>query len=587
MTGLTTATAKPISARDQSPAAQAATAWLRSLARGIKAMRMYRAENEVVTQLRDDLNRGLEAFHEQHGPLDLYFTAGEIFYLDEPVVRQAPATADGIHGAEEKLPFQFYRDGIRRVAILPGVSERELTTLIDALRITGGGVETEDDMVTLLWQGDLTRIVVESVPLEQTIYLSVRRTTPRGGGGETRAQTYALTPHGSEIRADIGQATGVQGLHRDTFDDWELPARSADAVQLWQRLEPRGAAARETLIARWQAENATHWSAVVPDLSRRMIDLDPSDEMRAALAHAAVTWLAAALQRVEWSEVQSALELVREIDPVGILSEEPICAALDGLDVEDIATRLDDCDNEELARFTAAVVGIGRPAIALTVAALGRAEQLRTRAAATTALCYLCGSQPELLKPHLYDSRWTLVRNVVFVLGQIGGAEVVPLLRLVADHPEVRVRRQVVQSLGAVPPETRMPVLVPQLKSSDNRLLAAALHMMSREPGPRIARVILERIEAPDFESRSEDNQRALFSALGEMAGDEAVPALEAMLHKGGWFARYTVGRVGAARTLRHIGTEAALAVLEAGLRARSEPVRAACLEAMSLRISA
>jgi HEAT repeat protein len=586
MTGLPTAGAKPISTREQSPAAQAATAWLRSLARATRAMRMYRAENQVVAQLRDELTRSLTAFLEQHGPLDLHFTASEIHLQDEPVVRPSPITSDGLRGAEEKLPFQFYRDGIRRVAILPGVSEREVTTLIEALRITGVGAHAEDDMVTLLWQGNLTKIVVESVPLEQTIYLTARRPQGGGGGGETQAQTYAWSPQGAEIRADIGQATGVQGLHRDTFDDWELPAKSADVAQAWARIEPRAAEARQALAARWEAESSVRWGAHVPGLVRRLLELDPSDPMRAALAHATVTWLASALQHAEWGEVQEALALVRELDPDGILCEEAIRAELAGLDIDDIASRLDDCRNDELMRFTAAVVGIGRPAIELTIAALGRAEQLSVRAAATTALCYLCGSEPELLRPYLADSRWTLVRNVVFILGQIGGPEVVPLLRLVADHPEVRVRRQVVQSLGSAPPETRMPILIRQLSTRDPRLLSATLHMMSREPSPRIARAILERIEAPDFESRSEDNQRALFAALGEMAGDDEVPALEALLHKGGWFARYTLERVATARTLRRIGTEAALAVLEAGLRSRSEVVRAACIDAMSSRIA-
>ncbi len=50
-------------------------------------------------------------------------------------------------------------------------------------------------------------------------------------------------------------------------------------------------------------------------------------------------------------------------------------------------------------------------------------------------------------------------------------------------------------------------------------------------------------IEATDFESRAEGNQRALFSALGEVADDAAVPALETLLNRGGWFARRSFQR--------------------------------------------
>jgi HEAT repeat protein len=163
---------------------------------------------------------------------------------------------------------------------------------------------------------------------------------------------------------------------------------------------------------------------------------------------------------------------------------------------------------------------------------------------------------------------------------------VVPLLRSAARHPEPRVRRQVVASLGNVPREMRGSILLAQMDTRDPQLLAAALSMLTREKNVDAARTILRQIEAPDFESRSEDNQRSLFNALGEVADDGVVGALETLLHKGGWFARRTLQRVAAARTLQRIGSEKAIAVLEAGLRARSEAVRSACLDAMNTRAS-
>jgi len=57
---------------------------------------------------------------------------------------------------------------------------------------------------------------------------------------------------------------------------------------------------------------------------------------------------------------------------------------------------------------------------------------------------------------------------------------------------------------------------------------------------------------------------------------------LEAHLLRGGWFARRSLERSAAARALEHIGTPSALGVLETGLRARSEAVRSACMDAMS-----
>ncbi|MFI5372519.1 MAG: HEAT repeat domain-containing protein, partial [Candidatus Eisenbacteria bacterium] len=234
----------------------------------------------------------------------------------------------------------------------------------------------------------------------------------------------------------------------------------------------------------------------------------------------------------------------------------------------------------------ALAVAIGRPAIDLACSVMALALKSRTRAAACTMLCYLCSDSPELLARYLGDTRWFVVRNVVFVLGQIGGAAVVPLLEVAARHPEPRVRHAVVTALGNCPGEARVPLLLAQLESRDPQVLATSLHMLGRTKSPQVARAILKQIEDPSFARRAADSQRSLFNALADCGDDEVVPGLETLLHKGGWFAQPTLERTAAARTLARIGTESALAALEIGLRAHREAVRHACLEALNMKAS-
>jgi HEAT repeat protein len=111
--------------------------------------------------------------------------------------------------------------------------------------------------------------------------------------------------------------------------------------------------------------------------------------------------------------------------------------------------------------------------------------------------------------------------------------------------------------------------------------------MLTRSANLAVAGAIMRQIEAPDFESRNEENQRALFGALGEVADDTAVPALTQLLHKGGWFARRTTQRLAAARTLQRIGSPTALAVLDAALRSRIEAVRGAAFDAIHAKMAA
>jgi HEAT repeat protein len=574
--------------RDLTPAGQTAHLWFRQLARALRTCRLYRSDSAIVAQIRDQLLQPLLRGIEQHGVWSFRITPTEIFLLDEAVVRPAQRL-DGEEGVgkEAMLPFLFYRDGIRGLTFLPGIPPHDLAALFDALVAASTGVHTHDDLVTLMWQANTTHVVIDAVPVEQTIYLSSRRPTGGGGGGGHQGQSYVWSPAGGEIRADIGQVSGMaQGLHRDTFDDWALPLETADVPEAYQKILPAMEFARMRLSTEWVGERSTDWTIQAPDVLRQLSAMSPDAETRALLARSAATWLAGAIQRSSWVEAQQTLELLREFDPDGTVTQDELGATISGLDAGMITERLDASETDDQARFFALTVSIGKPALDLACSVMALASKSRTRAAACTMLCYLCNDDPELLAPHVIDSRWYVARNAAFVLGQIGGERVVRLLDLASQHPEVRVRRQVVSSLGGVPEEHRGPILLAQLDTRDPQLLAAALKMLTRTRDPEVARAILRHVEAPDFEIRGEEIQRALFTALGEVADDGAVPALVQLLHKGGWFARRTVQRLAAARTLKRIGTAQALAALDAGLHAGSEAVRSAASEAIQARMS-
>lgn len=568
-------------APELSPIAQATEAWLRQLARTLKVYRLYQRDNPIVVHAHDQVITGLMALLQKHGALGFKFTATEIRLGEEVVVRAGHAASEeGLqYGALDELPFLFYRDGVRRVTILPGVSRGEIEAFFDALRLSGGAADSHDDLVTMLWQANLSQIQVESVPLEQTIYLSTKE------GGSPRALEAAKTGYtyeGGELHADLGQAAGVQGLHVDTFDDWEAPETMINMPAVYRQLEPTMDSATARFRSLWEDEQSTDWRLKAPDVFRLMLALDPGEDMRVAVAHSLATWVAEALQRFAWEEARSALDLLRGFDPGLTRCGPELHASNERLDVPGIVERLDEGEPDEAGRFAALLAALGRSAVPLACAVLARTNNPRTRAAASTALCYICADEPALLTPYLHDARANLVQGIAFVLGQIGGEDVAGMLHDAATHADARVRRSVIQALGSVPLDDRLPILIEHLDTDDVQLLGTVLNMLTRQKDERVARALLARINSPQFETKSEGVRRALFGALGEVGGDESVPALETQLLKGGWFARRTLERSASARALERIGTTRALAVLEAGLRSRSEAVRTACMDAMS-----
>ena len=575
--------------RELTVPAQAAAGFFMQLGRALRTCRLYRRDNPIVIQLREGLHTQLNETLALHGAWQCRITPFEIFLIDEAVVRTriAKAEEDYVAGPEEKLPFLFYRDGIRNLTVLPDVSQHDFDALFDALLTVTIGVNTQDDLVTLLWQANTVKIRIDAVPVTQTIYLHSNRPTRSGGSGGHQGQAYAWSPVGSEIRAEIGQIEGAaSGLHKDTFDDWPLPHEFVEVQPAFEKLAKGMQFVRTKLHAEWSAEHAVDWQMDAQVLLEKIFHMDPAPATRSALANAVITWLVGAVQRSAWDDARHAFELLRAFDPDGSLTDQALAESMAGLDTDDITARLDESENDEQARFFSLAVAIGRPVIDLATAVMAKAQKSRTRAAACTMLSYLCADQPEILAPYLADSRWYVVRNTVFVLGQIGGDAVIPQLELASQHPESRVRRAVVQALGNCPGAERVPLLLAQLDTRDPQLLAAALAMLGRFRSPLTARAILRQVEMPDFESRPADIQRALFGALGELGDDEIVPRLDLLLRKGGWFARPTFQRTAVARILQRLGTATSLAVLESGLSDRSEAVRLACLEAIQMKVA-
>jgi hypothetical protein len=572
-----------------SEAAQEASAWLRLLARGLRTFRIYRGDNPVVVTVRTQLATSLAENLSRFGGWQLRFTPNRVYLEDEPVIQPDPPPPgeEVVRQVHHDLPFIFYRDGIRRLTLLPGIPSSDIQSLFEALTIAGHGPNAQDDLVTLLWQANLTHVRVESVPLEQTIYLSSRRTRKRQGPARDEGQVYAWAPTGSDIRADLGQEAGTQGLHLDTFDDWELPWKVPDVREAYARLLPLMEEARVRFPAAWARECEVDWTEQAPVVMRRIHAFDPSDDARYSLSHATATWLAATLHDGRWSEAEHVLGILREFDPNGTHSSSDIGSMATSLDVGFLTEKLDEAEPEDHARFAALVVALGPAMIRLAIGVLAGSQRVRVRAAASAALTSLCAEQPELLAPYLTDPRWHVVRNVVFVLGQIGGPAVVGMLGTLTHHPEPRVRRQIIHALGSSPVEERTPILIAMLDAREPQILSAALQMLIREPTPEFQRALLERIQRPDFEYRSEELQRTIYGALAEIANDDAVPVLETVLHRGGWFAKRTLERYAAARVLARIATERARSALDAGLRSKSEAVRQCCLEALSARSAA
>jgi len=235
-----------------------------------------------------------------------------------------------------------------------------------------------------------------------------------------------------------------------------------------------------------------------------------------------------------------------------------------------------------LGELTKFFVLLGTAAAPTLCDLLGEAEDRRTRRALCEALAILCKKDVEVLIRRLWDSRWFVVRNLLFVLGRIGHQGVERALGEALYHEDVRVRREAVRALSGIDSAVSRAYLNSALRDTDRSVRILVAQTVVKRVDERAAQVLWSVIESPEFVGRDAEERTAFFVAFGRAGSDTLVPRLEKILTRGGLFRSGPVGgRAEAAMALAWIGTPAAFAILNREVTSAREEVRRAVEQAL------
>jgi hypothetical protein len=541
---------------------QEIAAWVGQLVRTLKTSRLYDEANPTVVRFREDLMSSLTALLDRRGALRLEVGSNALSYSGHEV-QTARSRDDNLAGV-------LHRDGIRVLTIEPGIGAREVDSLLEQILYVTGPAAGDDDLVTLLWDADLPHVVIETVPIEGEA----------DGGSEDDAEMAPGVAWPKQESGTVAPPVGGGATASDLrSDDWTTDDHPGDLEQAFDELESRALFE----IARFQeGYDAGLGEPVATGATRILQDCFASDLTaadREELAGFIPRMLREALALGDWATATESLRQIRICDPEW--SVEEFARNLSGpqaITTRKVIAALDRQDQKGMESFLAMARQFGAPLVEWLMQVLAGSEQARVRRPLARTIAELLADHPERIVPWLSDERWYVVRNVVHILGWIGGDGIVGYLREPAGHPEARVRREVVAGLSQADAAVSRPILMDMLKGAEPQLFGTIVHQLSMDDHPSIVETLLELLRADDFAGRSEDERRALFLAVATR-GDGVLPALEAELNQGGglFSRRPDPDRAAIALCIARIGTPAARAILEQGARSNRAPVRKAC----------
>jgi len=556
---------------EQEAAARAAGVWINQFARTLKTCRLYDANNPTVVRFRGELATAATRVLDEHGPMRLRFTSEDVLCED---VSLYPAKS-----RDDNLALPFFRDGVRGLALQPGVQVREIETLLDAVLIATSQSQIENDLVTLLWEAQLEHIEIDFVPTEGDV----------GAAAPPEEEVTSLMPWPAPPAEDPNQAsaegatveTVESGSREDRSDDWTAGDETVEIEAGFEELEALSKQETQRFQNEYRAEHEVPILTASIAIGQAYLAAGANPDDKVELGRFLPRLLRQSVAQGSWIEGRAAMQMLHEC-PTGEWTPEGFVQdLLQPISVTNLVERLD--ANEAAAPdFISFISEFGAPAVDVLNLVLAESQSRPTRRLLAEAIAERCKDNPERLAPWVADPRWYVVRNIVHILGWIGTPAIVGLLQSALRNPDPRVKQEVVAALGQVDARLARPLLLRLVDGADSRLLLAALHQLSAARDTGVARLVMRMMQDEAFDARAIEEKRAIYSCLASTADNPNLPELELELHKGNWFSRnQETHRLAIARCIARVGTPAARLILERGITSKRLPVRKACEEAL------
>lgn len=508
---------------------------LAAFARAVRAYRLYNSDNAAVRRMIDDLWRQLREVLDAQ--LELVITArpDALFVGDVPVLEPTDP--------EESIPFALYRDGIRRLELLPGLPLEEVEALVEAtsfgLHFAGVG----DDIVSLLWRKDLSFITY--VVVDTTIVESDGR-PPGGPDGAAPATVDAQIDallrnlYGGSEEGDTHLSLHLDGADlpakviADALSDVEQMAVGLDPVRQLD-VAPSYREGLEREIAE-EGEFAISVRGLEGALTAFCERLPPAEAHE--LAHALLRMLDTALLEDRFQVATGIVRGVRGSGQTRALIGDWMEEVVSEARFRHVTAAFDSPQATPEARATVLEYfkACGAWAVDPLLSLLPSITDAQLRHAVSNLLLEIGVVDLSPVQAMLQNEQAFVAQEAVFLLAHLPSEEAQAMLTEAAQHPSAPVRYAVVEHCERLPRDVARAVVSSLVQDLDPRVRAAALRAMARFPGHTSLTTVEQVANKEALEGQPFDVKRAALESFAILAQNQGVHALHRFIRDGDGF---------------------------------------------------
>ena len=534
---------------------------LRLFGKATRAHQLYLPNNPVYKAAHDALRAGFAPIFEEAVELTLTFTEAEVKWEGETVLEEQSKGSDS-------LPWIFYKDGVRELRLLRGFEVEEVDKLLGILQRVRKTSPDEDDLLTLLWQGDFVNLRYRYVDL------SVEASAPLADGGEALAESHE-DPRKSVEEEESPARSGV--INMADFDGtlYFLDEKEIEYLQTEVRRE-------------YQVDLRQNVLAVLLDIFEQQAEPDIRTEIIEILDNLMLHMLSAGqfhnvafLVRESLIASQRAFDLLAEqreqlsLLPNRLSAPEALTQLIESLDeAADVPAQEDVLELFDQLRGTA---------LGTVLDWLGRIQSPRLRPMLEQAAQKL-GSQntAELVKLIASPTHHVSLEAIRRAGALQTPAAVAPIAKVLSEGAS-DLRLAAVQALNEIGSPGALQALERAGEDTERDVRVAAVRALQS----RAYRAMLPRLETMVKGKAVRDadltEKMAVFEAYGTLCGDGGVASLDALLNGKSMFGRREDAelRACAAVALGKVNTAAAQNALRKAATEKDVVVRNAVSRAL------
>lgn len=516
--------------------AKAARDVINAILKTKKIVRMYPENNPIYVKTVEDCFGRYDNFFMYKDDLNIKIKQNEIFYDAEQVYHNPEK--------DDNLALFFFKDGLREVTFKKGMTQEEMA---DFLKIISSDFERdviEDDIVTLLWERDFQNIqyvVDEGFLADEDDY-------------ESQAM--------SEVKEKETEPDNIMRAFEDAMKEEEevkeadiVPLSDKDLQLLLQEIEKDSLDKTGKMVTIlhemfFLAENRNDISELV-EFFKGAIDF--------ALRRGDIALVLNTLSNLRKLSQEASLDeaVKKEVRRIMIFcGSEPVINLLG--EILDSGQEIDEKLIEDYVRY------LDSTSIMPFMKVLGELQSIHARKLVIDALIYLGPKDIVTLARGLNDSRWYVVRNIIYILRKIGDKRAVEYLLKTVRHGDMRVKKEVIRALGELGGANVIVALRDCLDDTDIQMRSSALKAIGNIGSEAAKRIIMDRIADKRFREKDFDEKKEYLEVLSRWKDSDVFNFLVKTIKKKSFFltARDYEDKACAAYCFGLIGNKEALPVL-------------------------